>query len=291
MTKEEALLKIEQGDGDFHVETADERKTFLNKLKDTEEFKQQIDLRIGDLEKKYDDDLYTLSGEKKKDGERTYDFMKRKFKEMNDNSDVLKSQNEELEKAVKDKTGDKALDLAKGEIDSMKKKHQTYKDDADKKYTDLEQSGVQMRIQHEFDKSMTGLKFQAAIPDVARDAMINAVKGELLKSSSFVDGQLVFLGEDGKILRDDNLNVVTPKDILTEKLKSIIDPGRIQEGVDTETSIEETDGKINVNISIPDHVKTNVDLTEHLLKSGFKRDTKEYRAAYAKYSEKLEKVT
>ena len=48
MTKEEAIQKIDQGGDDFQVFTEVEHKTFLNNLKDTEDFKQQIDVRIAD---------------------------------------------------------------------------------------------------------------------------------------------------------------------------------------------------------------------------------------------------
>jgi len=184
--------------------------------------------------------------------------------------------------------------LLRGELDSMKTKHVKFKEESELKYGELEKSGVQMRILNEFDRSMTGLKFKdaAIIPEDVRNAMINNAKTELAKTASFVEGKLVFLDAEGKILRDENLNVLTAKDVLQDKLKSIIDAGRHQTGVDIkEPDIKEKDGEVIVNISIPDSVKTNADLTQHLMGLGLKRDSKEYRAAYAKYSEKLNKVT
>jgi len=151
-----------------------------------------------------------------------------------------------------------------------------------------------MRILNEFDRSMTGLKFKdaAIIPEDVRNAMINNAKTELAKTADYVDGKLVFRDSEGKIMYNDLAQLLSAKEILSEKLKSIIDAGRKAEGVDIEDpEIRTEDGKVIVNVSIPDSVKTNVDLTNHLMGLGMKRDSEEYRAAYAKYNEKLQKVT
>jgi hypothetical protein len=141
---------------------------------------------------------------------------------------------------------------------------------------------------------MTGLKFKdaAIIPEDVRNAMIENAKAELAKSAEYVEGQLVFKDSDGNIRRDDNLNVLKPQDILSEKLKSIIDEGRKAKGVNIkDPEIIDEDGKVVVNLTLPDTIKTNADLTEHLLQLGMKQSSDEYRAAYAKYVEKLEKIT
>lgn len=293
LSKEEALQKITEGNGDFQVFTHEEHESFLNNLKDTEVFKQQIDGRVREIYQRIDSDVSSITGEEKGSDEKTYDYVKRQLSTLSSNAKELAAKKAELEKAVNDKSGEQTLDLLRGELESMKKKHQIFKEDADKKYGELEQSGVQMRIQHEFDRSMTGLKFKdaAIIPEDVRNAMINNAKVELAKSASFVEGKLVFLDAEGKIMRDENLNVLTPKDILSEKLKSIIDMGRKQEGVDIKEAVEKVNGKTVVNIVLPESVKTNVDLTRYLMEVGLKRDTDDYRAAYAKFSEKLEKVT
>ncbi len=295
LTKEEATKKVAEGDGDFHVFTHEEHESFLNNLKDTEVFKQQIDGRVREIYQRIDSDVSGITGEEKAGDEKTYDYVKRQLSKLSSNAKELADKKVELEKAVNDKSGDQALDLLRGELDSIKLKHQKYKEDADVKYSKLEKSGVNMRIRGHLKDAMTGLKFKdvAIIPEDVRNMAIDSATTELVTRASFVEDKLVFLDAEGKILRDENLNVLTAKDILSEKLKSIIDAGRKQVGVKIdEPSVEkDKDGKIVVNLSIPDTVKTNADLTEHLMRSGLKRDSEEYRAAYAKYSEKLEKVT
>ena len=293
LTKEEALQKITEGNGEFQVFTHEEHESFLNNLKDTEVFKQQIDGRVREIYQQIDSDVSFITGEEKGKDEKTYDYVKRQLSTLSSSAKELADKKAELEKAVNDKSGSQTLDLLRGELESIKKKHQLFKEEADRKYGDLEQSGVQMRIQHEFDRSITGLKFKdaAIIPEDVRNAMINNAKTELAKSASFVEGKLVFLDSEGKIMRDENLNVLSPKDILAEKLKSIIDAGRQQTGVDIKEPVEKVDGKVVVNLTLPDSVRTNADLTQYLLKSGLKRDSDDYRAAYAKLRDKVEKVT
>ena len=294
LTKEEALKKVTEGDGEFQVFTHEEHESFLNNLKDTEVFKQQIDGRVSEIHQHYDNDFFALTGKRKAQDEKTYDFIKREVKAIQDQADDIKAKNDELQKAVDDKSDSKAIELLRGQLDTMKDKHQTYREDADNKYKALESESTKMRILNEFDRSMTGLKFKdaAIIPEDVRNAMINNAKTELAKTADYVDGKLVFRDSEGKIMYNDLAQLLSAKEILSEKLKSIIDAGRKAEGVDIEDpEIRTEDGKVIVNVSIPDSVKTNVDLTNHLMGLGMKRDSEEYRAAYAKYNEKLQKVT
>ena len=295
MNKEEALKKVTEGEGDFKVFTETEHKEFLDNLRDTEPFKKEIDKRLGDVHKMYDDDLFTITGKRKDTNQRTFDFMKSEYQVLIDSQEELKTKNAELEKAVNDGSGAEALKLAQSELESVKKKHLTAVDDWKAKYDEKEKEGLSMRINNEFDRSMTGLKFKdaAIIPEDVRSAMIANAKAELSKSASFVEGKLVFLDADGNIQRDDGLNPITAKDVLTEKLKSIIDAGRHQPGVTIEDPVieKDKDGKVIVNISMPDSVRTNVDLTAHLLSLGMKSSSVEYRAAYAKYIDKVKKIT
>jgi len=289
MTKEEALQKIAEGEGNFKVFTETEHQEFLNNIRDTEDFKKAIDVRSKEMYGELDSNILEVLGEQKPHGEKTSDFVKRQFQSLKHSAEEIRQKNAELEQAIADKTGDKALDLAKSELESMKRKHQTAMDEWKAKFTDLEQSGVQMRILNEFDRAMTGMKFKDAtiIPEDVRNAMINNAKNEIAKSASYVDGKLVFLDSEGNIMRDENLNVLTAQTVLAEKLKSIIDPGRKQPGVD----LKDEDGKEVKAITMPDSVKTNVDLGDHLLALGYKRNSAEYLELYAKYRDKVKVIT
>ncbi|MCK5603079.1 hypothetical protein KAR91_14440, partial [Candidatus Pacearchaeota archaeon] len=117
MNKEEALKKVTEGEGDFKVFTETEHKEFLDNLRDTEPFKKEIDKRLGDVHKMYDDDLFTITGKRKDTNQRTFDFMKSEYQVLIDSQEELKTKNAELEKAVNDGSGAEALKLAQSELE------------------------------------------------------------------------------------------------------------------------------------------------------------------------------
>jgi len=295
LNKEEALAKVTEGKGEFHVSTIEEHESFLTNLKDTDIFKEQIDGRVREIYQRIDSDVSGITGEEKASDEKTYDYVKRQLSQLSDNAKELTDKKAELEKAVNDKSGSETIELLKSQVENLKKKYDTYKEESDLKYGELEKSGVQMRIMNEFDRSITGLKFKDAtiIPEDVRNAMINNSKTELAKQADYVDGKLVFRDSEGKIMYNDQAQLITAKDILSEKLKSVIDQGRKIEGVDIEEpSIEEKDGKKVIKpISLPDSVKTNADLTKYLMDLGMTQSSEKYRAYYAEYKPKLKEVT
>ena len=293
LTQEEAIAKVTEGKGEFHVSTIEEHESFLSNLKDTDIFREQINGRVSEIHQHYDDDFFALTGKRKAQDEKTYDFIKKEVKALQTNAEELVTKRDELQKAVDDKSGSETIELLKGQVETLKKKYDTYKDESDLKYGELEKSGVQMRILNEFDRAMTGMKFKdaAIIPEDVRKAMINNAKTELAKQADYVDGKLVFRDSEKKIMYNDQAVLITAEDILTEKLKSVIDQGRKSTGVDIEDEIKkDDDGKIVVNITLPESVKTNADLTAHLMSLGMKRDSEEYRAAYAKYIDKVKRI-
>lgn len=288
MNKEEAKAKIEQGDGDFHVYTQDEHKAFLDNLKESDIFQKSINTRMGEFLGEIDDTLYGITGKKRDQGIKTSDFVRQEFDDMATRLNELESRNTELKKAIDDKAGnDETLKLLKSENDALLKKHQTKMDEWKSKYENLESQGQKMRILNEFDQSLTGLKFKSIIPEDTRQTVIEAVKSDLSKSATYVDGKLVFMDADGNVMRDETTMIpLTAKDLMAAKLKSIIDEGQKQTGVDIGD-----EGDPDKGISIPDTVKTNVDLGEHLLKLGYKRNSDEYMKLYAKYRDKLKVIT
>ena len=153
-----------------------------------------------------------------------------------------------------------------------------------------------MRVNHELDKGLTGLVFKDVklVPEDVRNVHINVVKNELAKIAEFVDGKMIFKNDQGEIIRDAKLKPLGPHEILKERLKPILNEGRQQKGpgINENEPLNEKDkdGKVDVTLVVPDTVKTNADLIDFMMKSGLKRNTEEFSAAYAKYSEGLKKV-
>lgn len=295
MDKEKAIARINDSDSDdFQVFTKAEHESFLNNLKDTEPFKKEISSTMGTILGEIDNVVFDTVGEKRTEGVKTTDFIKTHLTRLNSEIQSSGSKIGELEKALDEKGGDnEQLTILKNENAGLKTKHQAMMDDWKGKYETLENDGKQSRIMSEFDRSLMGVKFKDAkiIPEDVRSAMIEKAKSNLLGKATFVNGVLAFDDGKGDVLRDDKLNPLTAQDLLKIELKSIVDEGRQASGVNIdEPVIKDEDGKIDVNLNLPDTVKTNADLTTFLMQSGLQRGSKEYHAAYAKYSEKLEKV-
>ena len=292
MNKEEAAKKIEQGEGDFHVFTESEHKEFLNNLKDTDIFKQQIDTRVSEIYKQIDADVSGITGQPKGQDEKTYDYVKKQLSAFKSSAEELAEKNKELQKAIDSNSSDETVNLLKKELEQITRKHQEKMEEWKGKYEGLESNTLRMRVSNELDRSLMGVKFRSEIPEDARDAMIRIAKDDIMKNAKFMNDKLVFLDDKGEVDLDDMMKPLTAKAILETKLKSIIDAGVHKPGVDLKEPVtKDADGKPVVNLSLPDSVKTNADLSEYLLASGLKRGTPEYAAAYEKYRDKVKVVT
>jgi len=292
MNKEEAAKKIEQGEGDFHVFTESEHKEFLNNLKDTDIFKQQIDTRVSEIYKQIDADVSGITGQPKGQDEKTYDYVKKQLSAFKSSAEELAEKNKELQKAIDSNSSDETVNLLKKELEQITRKHQEKMEEWKGKYEGLESNTLRMRVSNELDRSLMGVKFRSEIPEDARDAMIRIAKDDIMKNAKFMNDKLVFLDDKGEVDLDDMMKPLTAKAILETKLKSIIDAGVHKPGVDLKEPVtKDADGKPVVNLSLPDSVKTNADLSDYLLASGLKRGTPEYAAAYEKYRDKVKVVT
>jgi len=292
MTKDEALQKVTDGDGDFQVFTADEHKEFLNNLKDTDIFRQQIDGRVSEMHRQYDDDFFEVTGKRRGQDEKTYDFIKREFSNIKKTAADLAEKNQSLQKAI-DGKGDEAYEQLKKEHDTVLQKHQDAMKEWQGKFEAKEKEQVMTRIKGQLESSTSKLKFLATVPQEAVNGLVEITKSKLSASAKMIENTVVYLDGNGDVRLDDMMRPLTTDFVVAEELKSIIDTGRIQTGVDIkEPKVEkDADGKIVVHLSLPDSVKTNVDLTEFLLKSGLKRGTAEYMAAYEKYRDKVKLIT
>jgi len=292
MNKEEAAKKIEQGEGDFHVFTESEHKEFLNNLKDTDIFKQQIDTRVSEIYKQIDADVSGITGQPKGQDEKTYDYVKKQLSAFKSSAEELAEKNKELQKAIDSNSSDETVNLLKKELEQITRKHQEKMEEWKGKYEGLESNTLRMRVSNELDRSLMGVKFRTEIPEDARDAMIRIAKDDIMKNAKFMNDKLVFVDEKDDVMLDDMMKPLDAKTILETRLKSIIDAGVHKPGVDLKEPVtKDADGKPVVNLSLPDSVKTNADLSDYLLASGLKRGTPEYAAAYEKYRDKVKVVT
>jgi hypothetical protein len=292
MTKDEALKYIEtKGDSKYVVRTEDEDLTFLsNYSKEIEE--KVIGPKVREIHDQYDKDVFSITGLKKEQTEKTYDFLKRvigSYKTDAEKSRLLEKEIEDLKK----NGGDKKL-LA--DLEAVRNQYKELEETKNKEITELRTEFDKHKIKSEIMSSMSGMQFKKGIPEAAVKAYTDQVVNDLMATATYQEGKLVFLKPDGTVLRNPHnaLNPYTAKELIDEKTKDIRDAGRQNPGgpdLSKEITYEKDDkGKIKkVNLLLPDSVQTKEDLSEFLVKSGILRGTPEYLAAYAEYSPALKR--
>lgn len=290
LKKDEALKKInESKDESFEVFTEQEHTTYLDNFA-----KIEVEKRIGDeiskVHTQYDNDAFEILGERKAGNEKTYNFLKRKLKELKEaagGSQVLQDKIRKLEDDLKNKSGDEQL---KKDYDQLKKTYNEDKQTWEQKTQEYQRSQELMRVEIQLDNAMNKLKFSDQIPASVRDVMIQAAKAKLLKQGKIIENKLIFLDENGATLcnRSNALNPFTAEEMLSVELKDILGEKKVVPGTGVKPEItKDSTGKETINISLPDTVKTIDDLSKHLMSLGLNRNSKEYQLAYAEYRDKF----
>lgn len=259
-----------------------------------------IGAKIGALHGQYDTDIFSITGVKKNDGEKSYDYAKRVLAEYKSkvesaasvkaeldkaNAEVAKLQ-AKIEKGATDETLAQQLKDAKAQVSQLQAKLtaketelKTAKDKFDKDIKDT-------HIEYAFQSATSGLKFKDGITESIQKTLLTAAKAEVLAKGTpdFVeDGnggkKLVLRGTDGNILNNpnNNLNPYTLTELILEtSIKDVISVDRQQTG--TGTKPHQT-GKTTATFDISS-AKTQVEayrmIENHLLANGLTRDSKEF---------------
>lgn len=259
-----------------------------------------IGARIGALHGQYDTDIFSITGVKKNDGEKSYDYAKRVLAEYKSkvesaasikaeldkaNAEVAKLQTK-IEKGATDETLAQQLKDAKAQVSQLQAKLtsketelKTAKDKFDKDIKDT-------HIEYAFQSATSGLKFKDGITESIQKTLLTAAKAEVLAKGTpdFIeDGnggkKLVLRGTDGNILNNpnNNLNPYTLTELILEtSIKDVISVDRQQTG--TGTKPHQTNRTIaTFDIS---SAKTQVEayrmIENHLLANGLTRDSQEF---------------
>lgn len=260
-----------------------------------------IGTKIGALHGQYDTDILGITGIKKKDGEKSYEYAKRvlnTYKAKAEASDTIKSELEstkaqvielqaKLEKGAGDETLKQQLKDAKAQVSQLQSKLQTEETTFKAKEADYAKQLKDVHIDYAFQAATSGLKFKAGITEPIQKTLLNAAKAEILAKGTpdFIDDgkggkTLVFRGADGNILNNpkNNLNPYTFKELVMEtSLKDVIDTGRQQTGGGTGPDNAHGGSGIMLDLT---GIKTQVDadkaIESHLLANGLTRDSIEF---------------
>lgn len=261
-----------------------------------------IGTKIGALHGQYDTDILGITGIKKKDGEKSYDYAKRvlgeyktkvkSVKTVQAELDAAKAQVTELQSKLEKGAGDETLRQqlkdAKAQVAQLQTQLQTKETEFNSKKTEFETTLKNTHVNYAFQAATAGLKFKSGITGPIQKTLLNAAKAEILAKGTpdFIeDGQggkkLVIRGADGNILNNpkNNLNPYTMQELVMEtSLKDVIETGRQQQGGGTGgfgSGSGGTGGTLDLS-GIKNQVEADKAIEAHLLANGLTRDSQKF---------------
>lgn len=261
-----------------------------------------IGTKIGALHGQYDADILGITGIKKKDGEKSYDYAKRvlgEYKTKVESTKTIQTQltaaqaqvaelQSKLEKGAGDETLKQQLKDAKAQVTQLQTQLQTKETEFNTKKAEFDKTIKDTHVDYAFQAATAGLKFKSGITEPIQKTLLNAAKAEVLAKGTpdFIeDGQggkkLVIRGADGNILNNpkNNLNPYTMQELVMEtSLKDVIDTGRQQIGGGTGgfgSGSGGTGGTLDLS-GIKSQVEADKAIEAHLLANGLTRDSQEF---------------
>ena len=280
---------------------SDEQLTAIAEMSKNDE-STVIGTKIGALHGQYDTDILGITGVKKKDGEKSYDYAKRVLGEYKAKIEAAKTTKAELdaanakvaelqskiEKGAVDETLRQQLKDAKAQVTQLQTQLQTKETEFNSKKAEFETTLKNTHVDYAFQAATSGLKFKDGITEPIQKTLLSAAKNEVLAKGTpeFIeDGQggrkLVIRGADGNILNNpkNNLNPYTMQELVMEtSLKDVIDTGHQQQGGGTKpfgTGAGGNGGTLDLS-GIKNQVEADKAIEAHLLASGLTRDSQEF---------------
>lgn len=263
-----------------------------------------IGTKIGALHGQYDTDIFSITGIKKNDGEKSYDYAKRVLNEyktkagstqdLQQKLDAANKKVTDLEKKIESGEGDAALRQqlkdTKAQVSQLQSQLQTKETEFNTKKKELEDNIKNVHIDYAFQAAVSGLKFKSGITDNVQNVLLKSAKAEVLTKGTpdFIDdGQggkkLVLRGQDGNILNNpkNNLNPYTLQELILEtSLKDVINTGRQQTGGGTGgQGGQGGQGGSGVTLdlsSVKSQVEADKAIETYLLHTGLTRDSQEF---------------
>ena len=261
-----------------------------------------IGRRIGELHGQYDKDIFEITGLKKKDAEKSYDYNKRILTEYKAKIEAQKGLQSQLD-AANSKVAELQGKIDAGNLDEEAKRQlNDYKQQVTQLQSKLAAETAKLQakeaemgkalqdayVDFAFERATAGLKFKAGISEGIQKTLISAAKAEVLAKGTpdFVDDgnggkKLVMRGADGNTLLNpkNNLNPYTIEELVREStIKDVLDTTVRQTGGGTSGGGSNSGaGGSELDLSA---AKTQVEadnmISKYLLSQGLTTDSQEY---------------
>lgn len=262
-----------------------------------------IGTKIGALHGQYDTDVLSITGIKKNDGEKSYDYVKRVLNDYksqltstatiqaqlaNAQSEVQKLK-DKLAEGAGDETLKQQLKDAKNQVSQLQQQLTTKENEFATAKAELEGQIKNTHVDYAFQAAVSGLKFKTGISESLQKILLSAAKAEVLSKGTpdFVDNgnggkTLVFRDSTGNVLNNpaNNLNPYTVNELLMQtSIKDAVDIGKQQQGSGTKP-ITTPGGNRNDTLLDLSGVKNQLDadkaIEAYLLAQGITRDSEAF---------------
>lgn len=271
-----------------------------------------IGKKVGEIHGQYDIDVESTVGVPKKQGEKSYDYVKRvlndfktkmaSLNDLNTKITTLTSEKEALEAKIKEGSGDAVLKQqltdANTKLIQLQQMYDTDKATFEANKAKYDSDIQNLHVNHAIDTALTGLKFKATIPESAQKILISTAKAEILTAykPEFITDQLgnktlVYRDQNGNLMNNPQnaLNPFTTQELISNKLKDVLDFGVQKPG--TGTRVPNVAPIVSANIDLTG-VKTQVEadkaIETHLMAQGFTRDSADFATKSIEIRNELE---
>lgn len=284
ITKDDITNFIKEKGGspdEFIIRTTDEETTYLENFK-TAEVEKAISPKISEVHTRYDEDIFGVTGLRKKPDEKTYDFNKRILAELKSKADKTSVFEQEIA-SLKEKVGKNADAKLLADLENTQREFADFKTAKEAEIEKMRKENDQSKKRSVIEAELNTFEFDPTIKENVLKVYKQTVVNELMENSEYREGSLVFLDDKGNPMRNkaNNLAAYTANEIVAERLKDVVKQKRVIPGA---PPLGDPKGNPRV---VPDSVKTKVELADHLMKEGLKRGSKEYDEAYLELSKDL----
>lgn len=265
-----------------------------------------ISAKVGEIHGQYDKDVEEITGVKRQDGVKTYDFVKQTLTDYktrisgsaNPQTEIegYKTKITDLEAKIADGKGNEVLTQqlndVKSQLTQLQGQYDTDKQAWEKEKEEFNKEITGIQVKTEFGKATSSLRFKAGYPDNIQQTLLKTAEDSILAQYTpdwvETDGKkvMVFRDSKGEILRNKNnsLHPYTAQELVTEQLKDVLDQGRKTSGAGTDDPGKGPDKIEIVDIAgAKNQVEADDIITKYLMQNGETRGS----ASFAEKQKKL----
>lgn len=175
-----------------------------------------------------DNDLFEVLGVRKKNDQKTYDFLKKiagEHKELKDKADKLNGDEtiKDLKAQIKKMQDEGSVNEHWKKIhDEAVAKWEKEKSDLTEQITTKEKEFFEAQVEADLRAGLGGMTFKEGIDQDVINTLVDAKKKKIVEGAKIVEGKVVYHKEDGTPLLNDEYKPITPKEIWGKALGTLI---------------------------------------------------------------------